>query len=212
VLLRQPEPVERREGAESLRPTAERILDTAEDAFAEKGYDATSLGDIASRVGISGPGIYKHFKNKRDLYEAVLARLIDPFFQMMEEKIDDPDERPEVLQVVRTVLLHHVQHPNLARLVQHATLAGGTQIELLVERWYRPIFMRAQSQLFGGVSASRLPESKVRTAIMSFHSMILGYITLARLHADTLDCDPLSDAEVERFYEMICLITQDLRP
>ena len=56
--------------------TADRILNAAEDLFAEKGYSATSLGDVADRVGIRSPSLYNHFKNKEALYEAVLERLL----------------------------------------------------------------------------------------------------------------------------------------
>ena len=38
-----------------------RILDAAEDLFANKGYGATSIVDIAAAVGIRGPAIYKHY-------------------------------------------------------------------------------------------------------------------------------------------------------
>ena len=64
---------------EDSRTTAERILDAAEDLFAEKGYSATSLGDVADRVGIRSPSLYNHFRNKEALYEAVLERLLLDF-------------------------------------------------------------------------------------------------------------------------------------
>ena len=48
--------------------TAERILDAAEGVFAERGYDAASLGDVADRVGIRPQAIYNHFSGKRELY------------------------------------------------------------------------------------------------------------------------------------------------
>ncbi|MCP5059976.1 MAG: TetR/AcrR family transcriptional regulator [bacterium] len=193
------------------KPTAERILDFAEDAFAERGYDATSLGEVANSVGISGPGIYKHFKSKGSLYEAVLARLLDPFLRIISDEIIDPMDKPEVLQVARRMLFHHVQHPNLARLVQHAALAGGSQLELLVERWYRPIFQRAQATLFDGQTQGALTTESIRTALMAFTSMILAYVTLAPIHTEILDIDPLAEEEVERFYEMICLLSGQLQ-
>ncbi len=42
--------------------TADRILDAAEDLFAVKGYSATSLGDVADRVGIRSPSLYNQFR------------------------------------------------------------------------------------------------------------------------------------------------------
>ena len=45
------------------RSTSERILDAAEDLFAEKGYSATSLGDVADRVGIRSPSLYNFVRD-----------------------------------------------------------------------------------------------------------------------------------------------------
>ena len=53
---------------EGAQTTAERILDAAEDLFAQKGYSATSLGDVADRVGIRSPSLYNHFRNKEARY------------------------------------------------------------------------------------------------------------------------------------------------
>ena len=58
----------------ATRTTPDRILDAAEDLFAENGYSATSLADVADRVGIRSPSLYNHFKNKEALYQAVLER------------------------------------------------------------------------------------------------------------------------------------------
>ncbi len=51
-----------------------RILDAAEQLFAELGYHGVTLKDVAARVGISSPLIHYHFKGKESLYEAVWAR------------------------------------------------------------------------------------------------------------------------------------------
>ena len=65
--------------------TAERILDAAEAVFAERGFDAASLGDVADRVGIRPQAIYNHFSGKRELYAAVLERLLDPFLALLDD-------------------------------------------------------------------------------------------------------------------------------
>ena len=53
--------------------TRAAVLDAAEDLFAERGFDATRLEDIAERVGIRRASIVYYFKDKRELYDAVLA-------------------------------------------------------------------------------------------------------------------------------------------
>jgi AcrR family transcriptional regulator len=50
----------------------ESILTVASTLFHRSGYAGTSLDDIASEVGISAPGLYRHFRNKDELYVAAL--------------------------------------------------------------------------------------------------------------------------------------------
>ncbi len=52
--------------------TKEKITKTALRMFLEKGYENTSLNDIAREVGITKPAIYHHFKNKDQLFHEVL--------------------------------------------------------------------------------------------------------------------------------------------
>lgn len=51
-----------------------RILDAAEQLFAEFGYHGVTLKDVAARVGISSTLIHYHFKGKESIFEAVWAR------------------------------------------------------------------------------------------------------------------------------------------
>jgi AcrR family transcriptional regulator len=52
--------------------TAEKILKISAQLFADKGYDAVSLRDIANACGIKAPSLYNHFKDKQTLYRSVL--------------------------------------------------------------------------------------------------------------------------------------------
>src|SRR5262252_3007217 len=51
-----------------------RILDAAEQLFAEFGYHGVTLKDVAARVGVSSTLMHYHFKGKESIYEAVWAR------------------------------------------------------------------------------------------------------------------------------------------
>lgn len=53
--------------------TKEQILITALHLFAETGYEAVSVSDIAGKLGMTKGALYRHFKNKRDIFESLLA-------------------------------------------------------------------------------------------------------------------------------------------
>lgn len=55
--------------------TKKRILDEALDLFSEKGYANVFVADIAQAVGIKAPSLYKHYKSKRDIFNAILDEM-----------------------------------------------------------------------------------------------------------------------------------------
>lgn len=59
------------------RSRREEILDEATRLFAERGYEGTSMSDLAERVGLRKASLFHHFASKEVLYAAVLARLIE---------------------------------------------------------------------------------------------------------------------------------------
>lgn len=170
--------------------TRERILDTAEELFARYGFSATSITDIAEKVGIRGPGVYKHYQNKLHIYECVLARLFDPMHDIV-KTMSHGESPDDMFRQVATILNSHAQYPNMAKLIQHATLANDETLTILAEKWYKPFF--------GYISELAQTSDKDWInipSVMTFHCMILGYITLAPLHGKIFDIDPLSNEQV----------------
>lgn len=52
--------------------TKQRILTEAVKLFSKEGYEAVSVDQIAKAVGIKAPSLYKHYKNKRDIFDSIL--------------------------------------------------------------------------------------------------------------------------------------------
>ena len=52
--------------------TKDRILEEALTLFSENGYDGTGVEQIAEKVGIKAPSLYKHFKGKEDIMNALI--------------------------------------------------------------------------------------------------------------------------------------------
>ena len=59
--------------------TKERILDEALTLFSEKGYANVYVNDIAERVGIKAPSLYKHYKSKQAIFDAILEVMYTRF-------------------------------------------------------------------------------------------------------------------------------------
>jgi len=61
----------------------EQLLDVGRALFAERGFEATSIEEIAARAGVSKPVVYEHFGGKEGLYAVVvdreMQRLLDRF-------------------------------------------------------------------------------------------------------------------------------------
>ena len=61
--------------------TKQRILDEALTLFSEKGYANVYVADIAKRVGIKAPSLYKHYKNKRAIFDAIIEEMNRRFLE-----------------------------------------------------------------------------------------------------------------------------------
>ena len=58
-----------------MSDTKERILLTALRLFAKDGYEAVSVSDIAGELGMTKGALYRHYKNKRDIFDSIVARM-----------------------------------------------------------------------------------------------------------------------------------------
>ena len=97
--------VERWTRERRLEHTRSLLLDAAEEVFAEKGFMAASLDDIASAAGYTKGAIYKHFTAKEDLFLAVSDRYWRRYFD------------------------------NFAEVMSKATHLGARELDQVAERW-----------------------------------------------------------------------------
>jgi TetR/AcrR family transcriptional regulator len=182
--------------------TSDRILDAAEDLFAEKGYSATSLGDVADRVGIRSPSLYNHFKNKEALYEAVLERLLSVFSAPLVELDSGPLTNERVFHWLEAIVRQHHSNPNLARLLQHAALSGGPHTNKLIDRLFRPMFQPGAK--IEGENITLFEKTGLQPwAVMAFNNLVMSYVTMAPMYRDLLGQDPFSDEALENQLNLI---------
>ncbi|CEP37102.1 MAG: TetR family transcriptional regulator [Halomonas sp.] len=92
--------------------TREALLEAAEEVFFAKGVARTSLEQIARHAGLTRGAVYWHFKNKGDLFMALVEKVRMPFQSLMDE-VDKADPELSPLEAIRLAC-----HAGLVRIEQ----------------------------------------------------------------------------------------------
>ncbi|MFT3719107.1 TetR family transcriptional regulator [Pseudorhodoferax sp.] len=87
---------------EEAQATRHRLLDAAERVFHRQGVSQTSLQQIATEAGTTRGAIYWHFRDKADLFNAMMERVTLPLEQSLQQA---PDARGGPLAALRAALL-----------------------------------------------------------------------------------------------------------
>jgi AcrR family transcriptional regulator len=149
----------------------QEIVEAALEEFAQKGFAAARLEDVASRAGVSKGLPYLYFKTKEELFKAVLKTFIKPGFDALIEKVHTTELSPEAflrgpflafLQefarsrralVVRLMIAEGHKHPELTRFhLENVINPGIEALQLLIDRGvaqgeFRPTALRDFPQL-----------------------------------------------------------------
>lgn len=105
------------------------ILEAAEILFAQKGFDAVSMSAIARLANTSKPNIYHHFKNKEDLYLAVMKAAVRRTSALLDALEEAPGSFSRRLTDFAAGQLDNVMaHKRSTQLVLRETLTEGSQI------------------------------------------------------------------------------------
>src|SRR3984957_5029047 len=90
------------------RERREQLLDVGRSLFAEKGFEATSIEEIAARAGVSKPVVYEHFGGKEGLYAVVVDREVGRFLEMATRVLAGDDTMPK-FEVAAVSLLRYIE-------------------------------------------------------------------------------------------------------
>ncbi len=117
----------------------ELIIEVACHLFAEQGYAATKMADIAKQADIPKPNVYYYFSTKDNLYRAVLNTVIQPLLEASKpiELLDDPAEA--LTEYIKTKLRISRDHPDASKVFANEVMSGAKSLptdiadELLVQ-------------------------------------------------------------------------------
>lgn len=104
------------------------ILEAAEILFAEKGFDAVSMSAIAKLANTSKPNIYHHFKNKSELYLAIIKTAVQRASGLLDELEGGPGTVKKRLADFSAGQLENIiSHGRSTQLVLREALSGNSE-------------------------------------------------------------------------------------
>lgn len=119
------------------KETKKKIIDSAFQLLANKGYDAMSIDDVMKGTGRTKGSFYVHFKSKEDLlYEIMRTRLDRDFGYIVEETLKELSEETCNIPLILKRLMH---------LVHLGT--GGTDRQLWTNAYYQIVVLSRKNQI-----------------------------------------------------------------
>jgi AcrR family transcriptional regulator len=103
-------PVPRRAGRGRMTAAdrREQLIETARALFAERGFDGTSIEEIAARAEVSKPVVYEHFGGKEGVYAVVVDREVRTLLTMMQDALTAAGPRM-LLEQAALALLDYIE-------------------------------------------------------------------------------------------------------
>jgi AcrR family transcriptional regulator len=119
----------------------QRLLDIAEQLFAERGFYGVSIAAIASEVGFTKQGVLHYFNSKEKLYGAILQRISDDFQKQQTEAEQAFEEPKERLKLFYAALAEPTDtNTRRTRLLMRELLDNNARA-MSAENWYLKEFL-----------------------------------------------------------------------
>ena len=168
----------------------DKILKSAAEVFAHKGFDRASIRDVARASGMSLAGLYYYFKSKDELLFLIQKRWLSYLLGLLEERlkgVESPEERLIIL--IDAHIDFAVKNMREMKVLSHEmeTLSGSLREEIfdLRRRYYRLCSGIIEEMARRG----KMRELNLKTTVMSLFGMMNWIYNWydSSLHGDAKD-------------------------
>jgi len=193
----------------------ERILEAAVKLFAEKGFDATSVDEIARLAEINKAMIYYYFSSKDELLSSIIRKSINEFTSIIEEiDLIRFDNLEEMIKAIVREAINYIDGYNMViKIFQRESLSKSSKWGTNIIDTVSIVFERVESILRKKFAASITVDISLVEQII-FTNLVIGYLNIK----DKLLSNELTDEEakehiknryVDKVSRMIYLLITD---
>lgn len=183
-------------------PADQEVLRRGLDAFAELGYEQTTVRELARRLGVSHNFVNDRFGSKAAFWRAAVDFGVEeagPVVLDTDAELDDTD----LLTVIVTRFYRHTAaYPQLHRLISDEAARDSDRLDHLVERFIAPTLAAVEPAVERLVAAGKLAPIPMHLLYFAVTSAVAGMIQtpLARRLGRP---DPVDDGELHRMAELL---------
>jgi AcrR family transcriptional regulator len=188
--------------ADVPRDTRRAIVLEASRAFAGRGFDGTSLNDIAEAVGIRRPSLLHHFPSKEALYREVFEEALADFTERVDkaatatEHLDDAWSRVD--HVLTVAFDFFKANPDFVRIVRREALDQTNHLGFDIGMALRPLMIRAVAYFERETAAGHFRQQDFEQLVITGYGALLSYYSDVPFLVGLLDKNPLSNEALER--------------
>jgi AcrR family transcriptional regulator len=179
--LRKSKKAKRAPRARKIEPEARRqaILEAALTEFAERGFAATRLDDVAARAGIAKGTLYLYFEHKEALFEELIRSAVSPVMDQFSKVAGAPDLSPiEALDRFFALFEREVLGTD-RKLLLRLIIAEGARFPAIAEIYYREVVTRGLQLVRGLAERANAQGTFPTKATVRYPQLIVAPLLVA---------------------------------
>lgn len=168
--------------------TKAKVLGAAVRVFGARGYDGTSLDEVAEDVGLRKQSLLYYFPSKADLFAAAAAEAAQAMYVSLDGALQahDPgglDRLPVFVDAASALAL---DRPEVFGLIREVARAGPPVSDRVVAA-LEPLVDSAAAWLERGMNEGVIRKQNARLALLTIYSAVMGYLTESSVQRALLD-------------------------
>lgn len=168
--------------------TKEKIKDVAFALFADKGYEATSISNIAAVVGVTKPALYAHYESKEDLFLSIYEELEADYNNCMEclfKEAEEMDIPEKLYHLFEGYLLHFMRNRKKSAFWRRAMFFSpqflAPEIQARIIKNEQGMLHKLEEILLEGMARGVIRKTMVEDMSSSYYSFRHGCLAFANL-------------------------------